>query len=1769
MVARVLALLSLLIGVAQSFGAISETITSFAVTNYTGYVIASDAANAAAGYERDAIRTSVTIQYTTDNANTSATKNYQIVFRLLDPSNNPVQILDENGAVGTSYTVSASVTLPFFIFGSAVTSISGSYSGPLAPVDRLDPLKQYTAEVRLYSGSFRGIPIATGDVATDGPRTYYHFTNTSSADFAYNVIAIMNGAAYNHSYMVQTDPAKDAFSFNALVSLRRYDGFNSPPANSTITLGFDIELRDAATDAVIPLASNHIEITRSVPTYVAGSPNAPAFQSFIQTIEFAPAPGVQLDAVNNTYKLHIALTHIENPLVIIGNPPSFAADNDIQLGAVRMMQFNGTLLFGGIQTKFTSIANDPVPGALSAPNYLLTTLAVDASSGFVVGAPDHTYGDGTALNVRLRPNGNAELDSGSVVLTAPSPDVDSMANVTFTRGPITLDTAGAHGNIIVNLPTGFGYRLDMNSRLIIGQYPFAAVVLNQALEPTTDLTRTATIYGAEETKPLWLEISRLTWKVATGEFLMDSTSRAFYVRGTELDQLEAATVLDPAMKIKRSNEQYFRSIEKVSSPQISLKPDANGCALLTMNVSFLTGGQRAHFPYNARMVWDSGQMTIKDDLVVPGSSAMASSGSVQLSYNRDCNDVTCPGAVGPASMTFKPDGAQFTFTEDGGMTRPGTLTTPAPLDWGWIASHSRYAHATDNWTPANFHMPGLFIRGDRTVKGVQFRPAVILFTGVLPANPSGTERPGTPAYQAGLGDYAGLNFRVGIDGAHTAESTLGGKAEGPYSLTARSKYYIRQAGVSGIHEAVPGSFPSTATLYGYQVNFSNFGLAFLDSQNVDSRTEGMIHVKSPSNIDQNFKRLIFSCLGALEHADVPSGEATLQKVLEYWAADFITLAINFKSDAACDPGEAYLVLGVEAWASHVSDPLYGELGFQSNGNLITEADALVSGVTSRLKLPNTFKLKGPSNEKYTVTPVGEAYYNNYDYFHAGPGWINIAGKMDVPFFEDLKFHMHTSAQRSNTTAVIHLMGGWPGKGFEVAGKNYFNQTPFDTDNKGYPDDVSPEDYHKGKSDDSYLVRAQRNWLGVVDFDYPLDWSTSTRSFKSHKPVENKLLVVKAEHQVKYLDAENAELTFGIEYQGMPKIDIANLAFNAIDEGTGVIKAFEQAEQDELRKHIDEGLQQLNTMLSDQMHKLFDTSFDTLIKPKLVAMYGDLQSSFNATSHTWTIAPGTTIQNWLIDGGSIPNNVEKQLNSIIGTLGSGLGVINDIDGGLAKVDQAITDIESLLAKTDGHRTVATKLIKKLVGQLAADFAGAFVDDKLNEFMSKLDPTIDQIVDALDDLKNIVHTLRTQLTGANQFVKELQDKMTALAGDIHNVAVQASSDINAILNGIDISVDNPFVHYTQDELIALIRQKLEDRFFASKVPTAIQVILKERIYDLDASLRESIDSVFAQINDVMKGIISETLAGLDNSINGMLGKVNDVLGAGKITGYAHINNDALKLLRLDIYAQLKVPSEMELNAYIQIKELDSEGYPESCLPPGGKATEVSVGATDVEVNWISPNLRANIGFKATFDPGTSPPTLMGVGGSFEMTGEVNFEAFKVKQFAASMAFGEKENYFSAAARVLINKYEGFGGIYFGKTCTLEPIALWDPDVASVLGTPPFTGAYVYGEVWIPISEALLGIPATCFFNITAGVGAGAFYFVEGPTYGGKMLLGAHGELLCIVSVGGQIKLVGVKNPDGLTLKGNGEVEGSIGPCPFCISFSKSIDMTYKNGSWDVDF
>ena len=150
--------------------------------------------------------------------------------------------------------------------------------------------------------------------------------------------------------------------------------------------------------------------------------------------------------------------------------------------------------------------------------------------------------------------------------------------------------------------------------------------------------------------------------------------------------------------------------------------------------------------------------------------------------------------------------------------------------------------------------------------------------------------------------------------------------------------------------------------------------------------------------------------------------------------------------------------------------------------------------------------------------------------------------------------------------------------------------------------------------------------------------------------------------------------------------------------------------------------------------------------------------------------------------------------------------------------------------------------------------------------------------------------------------------------------------------------------------------------------------------------------------------------------------------------------------------------------------------------------------------------------------------------------------------------------------------FAGFFFGRTCFADPLIVADPDIAKTLSLEPqnfpFTGGYVYAEGWVPLNEAL-GIPSSCLFSIRGGQGVGAYVFLDGSgqvNIGGKYLFGLSGELLCIISLQGELRAIGGVvlggNPE-LVMRGVGKVSAEVGFCPFCVSFGKEVGMTIRSG------
>ena len=1760
-----------------------STLQSLQNANYTGYVLDSDSLLGRSNIQAQAV-------FNVENFTGSTTTYTNVLsFRLINAGSGLPHPIYNAGNVTTNIGYTYDITNVLTM--AAGTNVTYTDIAYLRPAAWMSQFTNFYIECRMLTNG------VVAQTLTTTPTNYYHFTNTVAGDAAYNVLLNLTNSSWSRTYAVQTVAGQNSFHVNVGYEVRRWDDYGLGLTTTNVPVILNYVLRDSLGNVMSLLQSSQT-FYDSVSNYqVAFIFPVPTFKAVSHTLSIYPAN--QLDSVNRTYYLTVTLGHTNNPVT-----GQVLTANTGQTTTNELLHFNGNLVFGSIGTTLTSLGVVP-PVNPSSGGVIPTTL--NLVGGYVTAKADHTYAGGGPLSVDLYPNGDARVTGGSVSLAGPSPDSDSIARVRFQRSTVTLSPSGGSATLRIWLPTGMGYRFDTTSLKLLPTFSLPSVALTASLVPAADQTFSpgGTIYAVEESKPVWLTTDRIVWHVASGQFdFPPLATPPIYVRSDAYAYLSSVSnvlVDPPKMGDKRSNDKYWLALNGTASLP-TVKPDTGSNSLLTVKFAFGPGAFETHFPYGTPLRWlGTGNMQVTDDLVTPGgSSVLNSAANVSVGYTRDCPDCGGGGA-GTTHATIVPGSGELSFTRDGGVVAYGATTATVNLQWGYIGSPTfDYAQQAFGFNEAGFHMPGVFLRGDQNSLPAVQRPTTILYSGVMATNPVVIERPVTTGYTQGLADYAGLNFRCMSDGAHTARSTIAGEKNIDWKLDARSKYYIRPAGVTGIHEAVPGSFPSSLTLWGYQFTFTSYGLSYLDSQNKDSVTDGAVDLPSPSDFTQGFNNMQFSCLGAPLGGDVPEGDG--YKVMSYWAADFKTLSITFKIPPGCDITSGYLVLGIEGHASHVDKPMYGQVGFFNNGDQIPASFGL-EGVTSRLKVPNVISMDGPNDSTYTFTPVQDAYYNTYNNSPPAPvaGWMNIFGKLDVPFFEDLQLHLQTSCHTNgvaSSNAPIYLSGGWPRFGtsnpnhgwLDPSGYTPFETNFFDANNLGWPGSgtIDIANYRNNTSED-YHPRAQRLWLGVIDFDYPLSWDTTLRSFKSWQQTDNDLLVVNVQHEIKYMDAKRAEIDFGAQYDGLPQISVANLAFNAIDETTGVGDAIVKAAAQPVEDVLSSGLDNMDKLLDTQMKGLMDGVFDKSVDPIVDKFYNQISNEWSGLSASQRLQFVQNVQsntlNYFVGTGPLSPSLTP-LTSALKDMGNGVtqasNLVGQIRGYLRDATNAInavvgtinmttngqslgSNVVGLIAKQAGSRPVVPKLVNSLVGEIAPQFVDAVVGPALSNAVQGIEGPLSQITDTLTQTRDAIMEVDKQLGVGGDFTSEISDTLGSFSSELTNVSVQVSLSVTQYFGQFDYHIDDPFQDVSAADVKQFIRQKVEDQFFATDAAAAIQTAIRQRVYDLDAAMKTQIDSVFQQLNGVMRDLISQSLAQVDNSISKCLGDVSDVMGAGQLNGHALIDGDSLKELRIDGHFQWKVPDNFELNAFLLIKELDSDGSATGCPGGAGPATEVTIGATDVPVGWISSDMKANVEAKFTFDGST--PLPVNLAGQLELIGDLDFETFTLHDLAAAMAFGKYENYLALKGGVRFNGYDFSGAIFFGKTCTLDPLVLIDPDVASVLGDPPFTGAYCYAQGWLPVSELVLGVPASCLFEISAGVGAGAFYFAEGPTYGGKMFLGVSGELLCIVSIEGDITMIGLKHGDDLRFKGHGHFEADVGPCPFCITVSKSVDIIYMNNSWDI--
>ncbi|EEF58887.1 LamG domain-containing protein [Pedosphaera parvula] len=1603
-------------------------------------------------------------------------------------------------------------------------------------------------------------------------------------DASQYLLGSLDVANYGRSWAIQNSPNFQTFPLNAQASLWRFYDYGDAPTPVSVSTFINPVMTNASSQGVPLKPTSMYSNLYILDSYNASSPLTPTAMKTITTVINVEPQG-QLQSVSQTYSTAVAFSHqvISNPVI---------TDEVSNLPLARFLHFNGNLFFGSIQTVFTSIANTPVAGAPSSGG-LTTQLAVNNNSGSLVTRPDHHYGNGSLINSIIFDNGDALTPSASVPLTGSVPDTDCIQNICFTRTNINLTSSGINALVSLQLPLGFSVGTSLTSRATSARIDFPNIPLDLSLNPQNSvLTTNGPWYAVEETKPFWVGAPNLKWLPSAGQVLIDSPNAIYFVRQDEDDVLLAnkSILKEPETANRVSNDGYYRNAALVAGAQVTVTADTNGFAQMSAQVALNPPELRPHFPYSGRIAGaqtpttSGGRLSMQNGRIDTTNSYLALSGAVPLSYARDCSDTNCSSAtISAAVLNFSPNGQQLTFTVDGGLLGFGSV--PAQnLTWGF-AGGSIFAQRTSDVGVGAYHMPGTFLRFDQTSSNDPNRPSTLLLTGVgNQANPNYIERPGQAAYLSGFANYAGANFRAPAQG----RSIIGGQDTGFYPLTARAKYYVRAGGVSGIHEAA--TFPSNLNLYGYAFTFISYRLSYLDSENWESRTDGALALPVPAGFTQEFARMKFVCRGGLDSAQVPPSSGV--KHLVYWNSDITPQTIEFRPTASdtCGTGARFLVEGVETRLPFIPQAFHATLGFKPNGNMVAPFDNVAGGADSRFPVPAQLTLQGSGGSTFKLSTVAEGYFNNWETVgKPDSGFYNLTVKIRTPFFEDVKAQLHITPTGTNTSQMA-MMGGWPAadglgqnRGWNVGTQNYFNTSKFDPHSDGWPAGAVTIAQYRNSPTEDYHPRAQRDWIEVAKFDYPLQWNAVLRNFAGFVDAKVELPVLDVNSRLKEITPGKVDFDFAQDISvQLPRIKVLDFANDALNEINQPLNTISNAISQELGAALaSTGLTSGFRSLQNTLREDASGFFRPIVQPALDPVVDKIYAALTDIQRTNPAVLLTSVYGVV---GGVNSGLNTAINGLNGSAGQANSVLGKMNGTLNDVDDTLNlFIRALEKDSKGQRHVVRAIIQKLVEDQgpALGFVANMGDDAVNQLLTDLEPTLAEAEQQLRDVRAQFSQLRgsiaagtgdfsSALTVALNDSKGLQQFTGAAGLNVSNLLVSLNASSTDYLTG------NPA------QVKQAIRERLTVAFLGSPLVGNYQKSFRQFLYDDDFALNQLTDVIFGQINKAIRdGLTSQIASATDGAFQNFKGGgfLSKAMLSAKLRGAPTFNGDSLRRIHIDADVQMNLPDEMHFTAFLDIKELDSDNTPLDCIPAGPPAAEITVGALNVPLSWtgIPGNLTLSIEGKWTVQSGN----VLGVGGLIDIKGHVGFKGCSINEIGATFAVGELENFFAAKAAGTITiigvPVNVQAGLFAGHACSLDPLRFIDPEADKVLDhATEFTGLYIAFGGDISLSDILFG-ESSCALDITIGVTT-ATYYQDGPRSGKigmRQKVSGDASLLCIISAHVDVALgTSISSgPSGLELmlKGEANVCGEIGYCPFCVDGCIGATLTgiVNDGGIDYSF
>ncbi len=978
-------------------------------------------------------------------------------------------------------------------------------------------------------------------------------------------------------------------------------------------------------------------------------------------------------------------------------------------------------------------------------------------------------------------------------------------------------------------------------------------------------------------------------------------------------------------------------------------------------------------------------------------------------------------------------------------------------------------------------------------------------------------------YTEGFGNYAGLTFDQG-ELTGTDFSVLMACENAPFSASPGTKIYVRGGGVSGCLDASQASITNLPPLmlYGqYETSLTKFNITLLDNKQwQDSAIDGTLDLPFPSDVSFDFNSMELDSCGSPGTAKIE----TFENTLAYWNRSFKFRGMEFRD-----------VL------NGMGDPVASSCGTPLR-TLWTQSSNSVPELQKALLVDTNFAGDGDIIDNEIAAEAGNALQSwpftmRKMYYSAWDGGMGINGKTVVVGDMKLPFWGATPVVALYDTGVIpQVFDGRP-----------YAQSPIvdiDPDRNGFPAGISTVAEYLEEEDLRPLVKA--SFANVIPLDYRVKYNNVSRRFATAAGEEEgrDLVVLEINSSVRGITKSDTEVLFAAEF-GIPAINVSSLLEDLADPAL-------QA----LMMPIKDNMNSVNGALSGSLGQAIRGGMEDLTRPTVTDMVNQIRSAaMNAEG--------------ALNAGEI-TAIETLINNRIGLLENFLKNELDSDTGpiIGKIDEVLTALENVESKIETLDPAAVEdILVALIELAGADPTG--VQQVLGDVEAARQYIITELING--QLKPQLEMLRTELDNLGT-IPEIQDLVDGAE------FVDAMAEVRTELNNLIDELKNnaASVRNLDPEMVnTRVVNTIYNAFFFQ----AVNQIVAQIFEPLKMQIQNILNGFFDSLNNQVKAYIDLVGGALDDITK----PINDVTGvaAAKLSGYAVFGGESLDRLHVDADFSLKIPDEdFSFMGSLDMERFKNNSNGAVCgTPAGAESIKVKIAVYDIPLRFPRSKLRADqiaLMLRLNQNAPDDPFFVSDIAGLIETSGSLDFEAVKVLSPSFAAGVGLNENYIAFSGGIVFNQVSMRGGIFLGRTCSgVEILEAIDPEVGGLFTQQVITGIYSFGEAAIPI------VDYSCLLRVGATAGAGFWYFVEGPSYGGKLTAGVYGEGLCLVSVRGKLVLIGGKEAGGYFFRGTGWVAGGIGFCEpeewfnvddvwadkWCATCVLWLEATYKNG-WSVD-